>query len=263
MVYGYKEVPYAEGVWITVSRIEHKDDYPQQEVTVLAAKKPGPLARLLGVTFEKRLAAARRKADRLCRLYEQLDEEHAARVRDTRQRVAALERKIEKVNAGEKNYIIVEGDLLESDATYIAHQTNCTSTGAAGGVAKAIFKRFPESDSYTERRGKKPPMKGQMPGDVEVRGRIMNLYAQFHGGGMAEDPNEIDQPGMRAWWFSQCLEKIAAMGFPQGTSIALPYNIGCGIAGGNWESTYEPMLDGFAQRMRRRGVEIRLHRLPQ
>lgn len=172
------------------------------------------------------------------------------------------------MNASEKNYTLVEGDLLESDATYIAHQTNCMSKGAAGGIAKAIFKRFPWANSYAERVN--PPMLGQMPGDVEVRGDgiarryVLNLYAQFHGGEPSSaESREADQPFMRAMWFQQCLDKIELAGFPKGTCIAMPFNIGCGIAGGNWDRTYEPMIDSFAQRMRRKGVEIRLYRKDQ
>lgn len=169
------------------------------------------------------------------------------------------------MNASEKNYTLVEGDLLESDATYIAHQTNCMSKGSRG-VAQAIFKRFPHANSYAERFEHQPPLLGQMPGDLEFKtdGRpVINMYAQFHPGKPDEDPRGVDQPFMRAMWFQQCLDKIELAGFPQGTSIAMPFNIGCGIAGGNWDQTYEPMIDSFAKRMRRKGVEIRLYRKDQ
>lgn len=40
---------------------------------------------------------------------------------------------------------IVEGNLLNSNAQYIIHQTNCVSFGFSG-LANSIFEKYPESN---------------------------------------------------------------------------------------------------------------------
>ena len=46
----------------------------------------------------------------------------------------------------------------------------------------------------------------------------------------------------RFMWFKMCLEEIAKL---KPTSLAFPYNIGCGLAGGNWNQYY-PALQEFS-----------------
>lgn len=44
----------------------------------------------------------------------------------------------------------------------------------------------------------------------------------------------------REKWFQMCLAVLDAS--PQIDHVAMPYNIGCGLAGGDWE-TYKKMID--------------------
>lgn len=44
----------------------------------------------------------------------------------------------------------VKCSLLDSDAKYIAHQTNCVSNYSLG-LAKQIFSKFPYADTYSQR----------------------------------------------------------------------------------------------------------------
>ena len=39
-------------------------------------------------------------------------------------------------------------------------------------------------------------------------------------------------------YFIECLQKITELNI---TSIAIPYKIGCGLAGGNWEEYYNAL----------------------
>lgn len=162
-------------------------------------------------------------------------------------------------------YVIVEGDLLESDDRYIVHQCNCVTTGASG-IARAIFDRFPWADVYSPREGKRGLQPGQRPGDIAICGDgvehrfVINLFGQLRGGGPG-DAGSGDDATSRKWMFVHGLEKIFAMGAELG-SVAFPWRIGCGIAGGDWEGFYEPALVRFADGLSGVGVPVRVHRLP-
>lgn len=173
-----------------------------------------------------------------------------------------------------KNYELVEGDLLESDAKFIAHQTNCIEL-TAGGLAKALFAKFPHADITLDRQRFKPPIMGQMPGDAELRGDggenryVINLYGQWRGGGPTEKDTryrDLDHPHNRhkhLWKALWEIDKLSDRVLQQGDTIALPYNIGCGIAGGDWDKDYEPLIDRFAKKMQKRGVKVQVVKLPE
>lgn len=54
---------------------------------------------------------------------------------------------------------------------------------------------------------------------------------------------------LRHAWFRACLDKLAACVRAHG-SVAFPYKIGCGLAGGNWEADYLPMLRRWSEEAR-------------
>ena len=139
----------------------------------------------------------------------------------------------------------IPGDLLDSDAQYIAHQCNCVTTHGAG-LSKVLFARFSWADVYSNRRAP------SQPGTIEVFGNgreqrfVVNMYAQYQP---SRPRSARDSAGQREQWFVQCLEQIAAI--PGVQSVAFPYGIGCGLAGGNWER-YRTMLEEWADKS---GVE--------
>lgn len=134
---------------------------------------------------------------------------------------------------------IISGDLLKSDAKFIAHQTNCVSKSAAGIAAK-IFQKYPYSNSYLTRE------KYSSPGTIDIFGNgndqryIINMYSQFYPG----KPNlsQIDNLEIRKKYFYNCLREISKIKNLE--SIGFNYNIGCGLAGGNWEE-YFKLLSKF------------------
>ena len=168
-----------------------------------------------------------------------------------------------------KHCEVVIGSLLDSAADYIVHQTNCMSSGQAAGIARVIFDKFPWANSYIRRVGKRMPLRHQMPGDIEVFGtpgserKVINLYGQFYPGGPSDDIDEVDHPDNRREWFALGLDKIAHSGIlHDGETIACPWQIGCGIAGGDWHGVYYPMLDRFAAIVALNGVKTFVYRLP-
>lgn len=116
---------------------------------------------------------------------------------------------------------------------------------------------------------------GQMPGDAELRGNgederyVFNLYGQWYGGGPSEDQDDLgdlDHPQNRVkhlWKALWDIDNLSAKILKPRDVIALPYNIGCGIAGGNWERDYEPLIDKFAKKMWDRGVKVIVVKLPE
>ena len=141
----------------------------------------------------------------------------------------------------------VQGDLLESNVQYICHQCNCVSTGSAH-LAYDIFKKFPYSNVYEHRSYPHTPLTGEEPGDIIIRGDgekeryVIALMAQYFPGHPKYSDGKLDGYLARQTYFATCLTKISEI--PNLESIAFPWGIGCGAAGGNW-NTYLQMLENF------------------
>ena len=138
------------------------------------------------------------------------------------------------------------GDLLNSTADLIVHQTNCTST-TAGGLAALIFARFPHSDCYTTRGYSEWPGTIMVCGDGRRSRRVVNLHGQYNPG--APRRSGMDTRERRVLYFRQALRcladyiRCARVGV---RSVAFPANIGCGLAEGHW-AVYSGMITDFAQ----------------
>lgn len=130
---------------------------------------------------------------------------------------------------------IKNGDLLQSDCDIICHQVNCR--GAMGaGIAKQIKEKFPTVYSYYKRRCDRSIAENLL-GTVDIIPyqlypckSIANLYAQLNYGG---DTNNTDYEALR-----ECLESVSEYSRLYGGKIGIPYGIGCGLAGGNWDIVY-------------------------
>lgn len=121
---------------------------------------------------------------------------------------------------------IKKGDLLEAEEEVIAHQVNCF--GAAGGLAAAVFDRWPEAESdYMQlmRRAKPQGLLGtiQLTGQQRDGHIIANLFGQYH-------PGEDYRPEA----LESALALLASYAKDIGWSVALPYKLSCGICGGDW-----------------------------
>lgn len=130
---------------------------------------------------------------------------------------------------------IIDGDLLEAKEKYIAHQTNSISN-RAGGLAYDLFKRFPYADIYAPRTSPDEPGTIVISGNGEDQRYIIHLNAQYYPGESSDTDSEIDGSKAREKYFHECLLKVARIENLE--SIALPYFIGCGLAGGNWNYYY-------------------------
>lgn len=151
---------------------------------------------------------------------------------------------------------IVSGDLFESKEKYLAHQCNCVSQKAAH-LAFDVFEKHPYADIYTNRTVPNEP------GTIDIRGNgqdqrlIINMLGQFYPGRPKYPSSNKDGTEVREKYFHQCLLRIARI--PDLESIAFPWKIGCGAAGGSWER-YLGNLTIFANYVERAGVQVRVYR---
>jgi O-acetyl-ADP-ribose deacetylase (regulator of RNase III) len=159
---------------------------------------------------------------------------------------------------------IVNGNLLEFDAKYIVHQTNCISSSSAG-LALALFDKYPWADVYHERAIGNYT---HIPGNIYIRKDpnrtrpfIINAMGQFIPGGTGEmivnGVKYEETAKMRAGYFLSCLQKI--MKIKDLESIAFPWRIGCGIAQGDWDY-YQKIIGIFSNKIP--DVEVFIVKLP-
>ena len=155
---------------------------------------------------------------------------------------------------------IITGDLLEAKEKYIAHQTNCISTGGAAGIARIIFDKWPYADCYIGRKETSTP---STPGTIDIRGngieqrRIINVHAQYYPGKCRFPLSSLDGLVAREKYFYKGLLQIAKIDDLE--SIAFPWRIGCGLGGGDWEH-YIGKLTLFSNYLETKGVKVVIYR---
>ena len=109
------------------------------------------------------------------------------------------------------------------------------------GLAKHIFKLWPDADVYSERKlvpgGWKKHTSYSVPGTIDVRrGKrgVINLFGQNVPGKIERDDSNRKlsisaTKALRLKWFDSAVQEIAKI--QDLKSVAFPYEIGCGLAG--------------------------------
>ena len=145
---------------------------------------------------------------------------------------------------------IINGNLLNSKADIIAHQVNCQGK-MGSGVAKAIREKYPEVyDEYCKFRIKRL-------GKVQVvqckdGTLVANLYGQDkygYDGKQYTDTMALFQCFVKLREFAQISGKC---------SIAMPYKIGCGYGGADWDEVSKMLSIVFKEEY---GIKLELWRL--
>lgn len=121
--------------------------------------------------------------------------------------------------------------------TGIVHQCNCFCT-MGGGIARQIAVEYPEAveaDNKTK-RGDKRKM-GSFTAVVATENprakKIYNLYGQYHFGALGYDYMLNRHTSYDA--LTEGLEKVKMDAVSDGIKqLGIPYNIGCGLGGGDW-----------------------------
>lgn len=126
---------------------------------------------------------------------------------------------------------IKTGNLMRATETVIAHQVNCH--GAAGGLAAAVFRKYPKAENdYHQLLDRMQPK--ALLGMAHFTGQqrdghiICNLFGQFYPGADYR-PDRLEQ----------ALTMLGNTARIMGWSVALPYKLSCGICGGDWNEVQQ------------------------
>lgn len=146
---------------------------------------------------------------------------------------------------------IIEGDITETNHKYIAHQCNC-NTVKSHGLSKTIADKWPWADIYSKRvsiGNRNATINPSIPGTIQLvtnedeNKTVICLFALWVPGKPGDYSKYYpktynDTTENRQLWFKECLDKIDELNLDE---IAMPFKIGCGLAGGNWKN-YENIL---------------------
>lgn len=138
------------------------------------------------------------------------------------------------------------GDVFESDADVICHQVNCLGI-MGGGIALTIRKKFP--DVYVAYKNHCDGLgledMRSLLGTVlyvpttTLKGKdliIANVFAQLDIGCGVRTNYEAIEAGFR---------DIKKTYSGTNKTVAIPYGIGCGLAGGDWDRVIAIINDVF------------------
>lgn len=148
------------------------------------------------------------------------------------------------------NYFEIKGDIFSTNFKNkfdtICHQCNCV-TDKGAGFYKVLVDKYPEVEIYSQRKilTQSDDSGNTIPGTIRIMKSsdyrtIIHMFSQYYPG----KPKYWDNCDKRTRWFSECLDKIKNT--PNIKSIAFPYKIGCGLAGGDW-FIYKKIIQNFAK----------------
>ncbi len=140
---------------------------------------------------------------------------------------------------------IINGDLLQSDLPLIAHQTNCLGVMGAG-IARQIKNKW--SNVYSEywrwcNRADKRDLLGTCQvcatNDNPIK-YVANVFGEYSfTESVAPYENRHTNYDALRSAFIALINYCKESGI---TDIGIPYKIGCGLAGGDWDGVVYPMI---------------------
>lgn len=121
---------------------------------------------------------------------------------------------------------MIDGDILDIDDGIIIHQANCMKL-AGTGIALQIRNKFPEF--YRDLQNDKPALGNVLLTFPATAPKltIISIYSQLSVGRHTPQTNYES--------FAECLLKVAAFAAQKKKQVYIPYRIGCGAGGGNWD----------------------------
>lgn len=124
------------------------------------------------------------------------------------------------------------GDILESGADIIVHQVNCMGAFGAG-VAGQIRKKWPDVyEEYKKACDNHYDWPVALLGSAQfVSASPFTIVANCFGQLTYGRKNERYTDYMA---LSESLQTVRDYATPDCQTIAIPYGIGCGLGGGNW-----------------------------
>jgi len=146
-----------------------------------------------------------------------------------------------------------EGDLLCSHENIIGHQVNCQGVMGAG-LARHVKEKYPnvfeeyKLECQIYRRERTLMGKCQLV-KVNTDKWIANLFGQYQVGTVAND--RVDNESLDALQkkryeaLKQSLYELKSFAQQHHLSVALPYQLGSGLAGGSWEVVRQMIEEVF------------------
>ena len=145
---------------------------------------------------------------------------------------------------------IINDDILNAKESYICHQCNCV-TKTSHGLSKSISNKYTWADVYKIRS--KNEQQSDQPGTIiefehpiypnnfhkvlcfisQIGPKKPNTYKKLYLNTYSDTYQN------RKKWFQECLYILDEKNYK---TIAMPYGIGCGLAGGKWDE-YVKMLE--------------------
>lgn len=138
---------------------------------------------------------------------------------------------------------IVEGNLLNAYENVLIHQVNCMGVMGAGlayqigekwPVVKEMYKNIVKS--YKFANDEKSLLGLAQWCKVESCQWVVNLFGQY-GFGRQRDRVYTDYNALK-----NGLIPIAMHAEQYRLTVAIPYGLGCGLGGGDWEGVVFPMI---------------------
>lgn len=138
---------------------------------------------------------------------------------------------------------IVQGNILNATEDIIAHQTNCMGVYASG-LAKQVREAYPQAykeyeilcDMYTA----DPNILLGYCQFVFAEKTIAHLFGQYDYG------RDLKKVYTRYDYLEWSLDRLSRHSREEGKTVALPYNLGCGLANGSWDIVQDLILKSFA-----------------
>ncbi|MDK8180610.1 macro domain-containing protein [Paenibacillus sp. UMB4589-SE434] len=138
---------------------------------------------------------------------------------------------------------IVEGDLLKATEDIIGHQVNCQGV-MGSGIAKSLRAAYSNLYPMYKEFCSKHQSPSQLLGKCQIintgSNEVANLYGQLNYG--RQKTVYTNYEALKA-----ALETLRDYAVLNNLSVALPYNIGCGLANGDWDAVSSILSEVFME----------------
>lgn len=145
---------------------------------------------------------------------------------------------------------IVQGNLLDADdRDIILQQVNCCGV-MGSGIAKQIRERYPEIyNSYKYFCDSHRILRQSLLGKVHYYSTpeyvIANCFGQYSYGRDGRQYTDYDA-------LRECFTTVACN---KAERIGIPFQIGCGLGGGDWEVVYNMICEIFD------GIDVKIYKI--
>lgn len=134
---------------------------------------------------------------------------------------------------------MIDGNIFDCKEDIIVHQVNCQGV-MGSGLAKQIKEKYPEVFNgyyhYCKTQELKDIFGTALICEASDGKYVANLFGQDkYGQGLQTDYD----------MFKKALQEIHDFAKEQNLSVALPYKIGCGLAGGDWNTVFDIITEIF------------------